>query len=176
MAENKVAVAGLFEDYERAATAVQALERSGLHHVEISLVSNDADMKHAKRLDKTDEDPRVAGAAVGAVLGGSISALAALTALVLPGIGPVVAAGFVAAALGGATVGGLAGALIGAGLSADDADAYAEGIRRGGTLVGVRTPEAHVARIKEILDQVGAIAVEERVAAASREEGTGVRA
>lgn len=175
MAENKVAVAGLFEDYERAATAVQELERGGLHHIEISLVSNDADTKHAKRLDETDEDPIVAGAAVGAVLGGSITALAALTALAVPGIGPVVAAGFVAAALGGATVGGLAGALIGAGLSADDAEAYAEGIRRGGTLVVVRTPETHVAQIEGILNQAGAIAVEEK-AAAWREEGIGVRA
>ena len=54
MAENKVAVTGLFEDYEMAATAVQELERSGLHRIEISLVSNDADTKHARRIDETE--------------------------------------------------------------------------------------------------------------------------
>ena len=110
----------------------------------------------------------VAGAAVGGILGGSITVLAALTALAIPGVGPVVAAGSVAAALGGAAVGGLAGALIGAGLSADDAEAYAEGIRRGGTLVVVRTPETHVAQIEEILNQAGAVDVEERAAAWAR--------
>jgi len=172
MAENVVAVAGLFEDYETAATAVQALERAGLHRVEISLVSNDADTKQAERLDGSARNPAVAGAAVGGVVGGSVTALAALTALAIPGVGPVVAAGFVAAALGGAAVGGLAGALIGAGLSADDADAYVERIRRGGTLVVVRTPETHVARIEDILDQAGAVTVEEREAE-WREAGTG---
>lgn len=106
MAENVVAVAGLFEDYETAATAVQALERAGLHRVEISLVSNDADTKQAERLDGSARNPAVAGAAVGGVVGGSVTALAALTALAIPGVRPVVAAGFVAAALGG-----LAGAL-----------------------------------------------------------------
>jgi hypothetical protein len=111
MAENVVAVAGLFEDYETAATAVQALERAGLHRVEISLVSNDADTKQAERLDESARNPAVAGAAVGGVVGGSVTALAALTALAIPGVGPVVAADFVAAALGGAAVGGLAGAL-----------------------------------------------------------------
>jgi hypothetical protein len=174
MAENKVTVAGLFEEYERAATAVQEVERGGLHGIEISFVSNDADMKHANRLDDTEDDPVVAGAAVGGVLGGSITALAALTALAIPGVGPVVAAGTLAAALGGVAAGGLAGALIGAGLSAEDAEEYAEGIRRGGTLVVVRTPETHVARIEQILKQAGAVAVEER-GVAWREEGAGVR-
>jgi hypothetical protein len=154
--------------------AVQEIERSGLHRIEISLVSNDADMKHAKRLDETEEDPVVAGAALGGVLGGSITALAALTALAIPGVGPVVAAGTLAAALGGVAVGGFAGALVGAGLSAEDAEAYAEGIRRGGTLVVVRTPETHVARIEEILNEAGAVAIEER-GVARPEEGTGVR-
>ncbi|MCJ2049157.1 hypothetical protein [Methylobacterium sp. J-070] len=175
MAENQVAVAGLFEDYATAATAVQELESGGLHGIEISLVANDADLKHAKRLDETAQSRAVTGAAIGSVLGGSITALAALTALAIPGVGPVVAGGFVAAALGGATVGGLAGALIGSGLGADDADVYAEGIRRGGTLVVVRTPEAQVAQIEAFLNHAGAVAVAER-AAAWREAGTGGRA
>src|SRR3954469_22763699 len=84
MPQDTVGVAGSFEDYESAATAVQELEFAGLHGIEISLVSNDADTKHAKRLDETDGDPVVAGAAVGGVLGGSMTALAAFAALVIP--------------------------------------------------------------------------------------------
>src|SRR3954469_14723781 len=52
MPQDTVGVAGSFEDYESAATAVQELEFAGLHGIEISLVSNDADRKHAKRLDE----------------------------------------------------------------------------------------------------------------------------
>ena len=86
MPQDTVGVAGSFEDYESAATAVQELEFAGLHGIEISLVSSDADRKHAKRLDETGEDfPVVAGGAIGGVLGGSMTALAAFAALVIPG-------------------------------------------------------------------------------------------
>jgi len=85
MPQDTVAVAGSFEDYESAATAIQELEFAGLHGIEISLVSSDADTKHAKRLDETGEDfPVVAGGAIG-VLGGSMTSLAAFAALVIPG-------------------------------------------------------------------------------------------
>jgi hypothetical protein len=92
MAENVVTVAGLFKSYETAAAGGRVLERAGLHHVEIGLVSNDADSKQAERLDRTARNPAVAGAAIGGVLGGSVTVLAALTALAIPGVGPVVAA------------------------------------------------------------------------------------
>jgi hypothetical protein len=68
--------------------------------------------------------------------------LAGLGAFVLPGIGAVVAAGWLASALAGAAAGGAAGGIVGAliqaGLSENDAAQYAEGVKRGGNLITIR--------------------------------------
>jgi len=81
-------------------------------------------------------------AGIGAALGGAAGLLAGLGAFILPGIGAVVAAGWVASALAGAVAGGAAGGVVGAlieaGVSENDAAGYAEGVRRGGTLVTIR--------------------------------------
>ena len=66
--------------------------------------------------------------------------------MAIPGVGPVVAAGWLVATLTGAaavgTAGGIVGALSQAGFSPEDADVYAESIRRGGALVSVKVEEA----------------------------------
>jgi hypothetical protein len=72
--------------------------------------------------------------------------LAGLGLLAIPGVGPVVAAGWLAAAAAGAAagaaVGGATGGLVGAltenDVPEDEAHFYAEGVRRGGTLVSVK--------------------------------------
>jgi hypothetical protein len=69
----------------------------------------------------------------------------------------VVAAGWLASTALGAVVGGTAGGLIGAltaaGVSKEDAHAYAEGIRRGGTLVTARVPDLDRAKSEAILNR-----------------------
>jgi len=49
--------------------------------------------------------------------------------------------------------GGIIGALSQAGVSEEDAHVYAEGVRRGGTLVTVRVPDADASRFESILDR-----------------------
>lgn len=86
------------------------------------------------------------GATIGTVLGGGAGLLAGIGALAIPGIGPIVAAGWLVAALtgagAGAAAGGLLGSLTGAGMEERDAHVYSEGVRRGGSLVTVRTDDA----------------------------------
>jgi hypothetical protein len=82
------------------------------------------------------------GSMIGASLGAIIGGIAAIgTNVVLPGLGLVVA-GPIAAALAGAgaggLTGGLAGALIGWGIPEERAKLYEEGIRGGGTVLGVK--------------------------------------
>ena len=66
--------------------------------------------------------------------------------MAIPGLGPVVAAGWLVSTAALAVAGGAAGGLIGSltqhGVDEDEANAYAEGVRRGGTLVTARVPEA----------------------------------
>src|SRR3978361_1822412 len=77
--------------------------------------------------------------------------------LAIPGVGPVVAAGGLAAtavgAAAGAGTGGIVGVLTEAGVSKEDAPLYAEGVRRGGTLVSARVPDADRTRLDAMLNQ-----------------------
>jgi hypothetical protein len=96
------------------------------------------------------------GATIGTVIGGGAGLLAGIGALAIPGVGPVIAAGWLIATLTGAGVGaaagGILGALTNAGLSEEDAHVYAEGLRRGGNLVTVRVDETEAARVEQILN------------------------
>jgi hypothetical protein len=93
--------------------------------------------------------------------------LSAAGLMTLPVIGPVLAAGPLAAALTGAGIGAAAGGLIGAltdaGIPKEEAEHYAEGVRRGDVLVTVRTDEAHAPRACEIMNRRGAMDVNNRV-------------
>jgi hypothetical protein len=97
------------------------------------------------------------GAAVGATAGAAAGLLTGLGLLAIPGVGPVAAAGWLVAMLTGAAVGGITGGLIGAltsvGVPEEDAQVYAEGVRRGGTLVTARVPEEDASRIEGVMNQ-----------------------
>ena len=89
-------------------------------------------------------------------MGGGTGLLAALGVIAIPGIGPLVAAGVLATTLvgaaGGSVVGGLIGALTDYGVSEDDAHVYSEAVRRGSSLVTVRTDDDRLATADAILN------------------------
>ena len=172
-------VTALFDRYEEAAEAVRKLEAAGVPHSDISIVANNADNRVSSttgmpgattgsgRMAADDAaDGAGTGATLGTVLGGGAGLLAGLGLLAIPGLGPVVAAGWLVSTLVGAGVGaaagGLVGSLTGAGVSEADAHAYAEGVRRGGTLVTVRTDESRLDRVVDILDDHGSVDIDER--------------
>ena len=148
----------LFDTYEHASAAVDELEAKGIAHSSISLVANNIDDRYSHAVP-TETSGAGAGAGTGAtlgtVLGGSAGLLAGLGMLAIPGVGPVVAAGWLIATLVGAGVGaasgGLLGSLVGAGVSETDAHVYAEGVRRGGTLVTVKEDESRGDMIEAVL-------------------------
>ena len=158
----------LYDDYETASVAVRALENAGVAAGDISIVSNNADGKSttttpATRVDADRDgvDDRAegagAGAGIGAAVGGAAGLLAGLGMIAIPGIGPVVAAGWLAATLAGAAAGGAAGGVLGAlseaGIEESERPIYAEGLRRGGAIVTVRVAEADRARVENLLDR-----------------------
>jgi len=163
-------ISRLYNSYDRATQAVRALEAAGVPHSEISIVANNSDDWYsknggnggAKRVDRDRDgvDDRAegagAGAGIGAGVGGAAGLLAGLGLLAIPGVGPVVAAGWLVAtaagAAAGALTGGIVGALTQAGVSDEDAQVYAEGVRRGGTLVTARVNDADASRLEAILD------------------------
>lgn len=170
-------VVALFDDYREAQSAIRDLEAAGIPSTDISLIANNSANKYgdypqygADRTDRTDTADTGAatgtGAGIGAVLGGAAGLLAGIGALAIPGVGPVVAAGALAATLAGAgvgaVVGGLVGALVEAGIPREHADIYAEAVRRGGTLVTARTDEVRRDLVSDILNRHAPVDVEER--------------
>lgn len=97
------------------------------------------------------------GAGIGAALGGTLGLFAALTGLVVPGIGPLLIAGPLFGAFAGATAGGAVGVLVGLGIPEDEAKLYEERLKKGGTLVSVHTErEAKTNQARTILKNTGA--------------------
>jgi hypothetical protein len=153
-------VTALYDTYDGAVAAVNALEETGIPASDISIVSNNADDRHTRHQSRAGEDAGK-GAGIGAVVGGVGGLLTGLGLLAIPGVGPVVAAGWLVAtavgAAGGAVVGGAAGGLVGsltgAGVPERDAQVYAEGVRRGGTLVAARVADDRAPVVREILSR-----------------------
>lgn len=139
-------VTGLFRDRDSAENAYNAITHRGYDRRDVNVVMSDATRtKHfsADNAAETELGNKAAeGAGVGGVIGGTIGAIAAAvaavgTAVVVPGLGFVIA-GPIVAALAGAGAGGLIGALIGWGIPADRVKLYQTGIDDGGILIAVK--------------------------------------
>jgi hypothetical protein len=137
----KQTITVLYDLRADAIAAIEDLKNQGISENDISLVSNNEN-SYGEEVAKDAGT----GAGIGAAIGGTGGLLAGLGLMAIPGVGPVVAAGWLVAtatgAAAGAAAGGLAGGIIGAmteaGVPSEDAEFFAEGVRRGGTLVSVR--------------------------------------
>jgi hypothetical protein len=160
----------VFSDYASADAAVQQLKAAGLGDSHIGIVASNADgwhkpgsgnvdPKHDK--DRDGKDDRSEGAAtgggIGAVAGGAAGVAAGLGMLAIPGIGPVVAMGWLASlaagAVAGGATGGIVGALVESGTSKENAELYAEALRRGGAIVTAKVPDDEEDKYAAILDR-----------------------
>jgi uncharacterized protein (TIGR02271 family) len=177
-------VVGLFDNYMEAQQVVQELISNGFRREDISVVSNDASHSaERERMVGTESGESAAaegagtGAVGGTVLGGALGLLVGAGLLAIPGIGPVLAAGPLAAGIGsvaatvgagalgagiGAATGGLMGGLIGAGVPKEDAEYYAEGVRRGGTLVSVSAEDAMADTAYNIFQRHNVVDIDDR--------------
>lgn len=168
-------VSGLFDNYDDALTAVNKLQALGIDRAQISLVANNSDDWYGRRTAEADGDGNAGegaatGAGIGAVVGGAGGLLTGLGMMAIPGVGPVVAAGWlvatgvgaVAGAAAGGAVGGLVGALTSEGVPEDRAHVYAEGVRRGGTLVSARVPADREIEAQAILDDEASVDLADR--------------
>lgn len=147
-------ITGLFDSHASARSAVNALENQGVPSSDISIVGRNGDDSGIDAAEGA-----ATGAGLGAAVGGAGGLLAGLGLLAIPGLGPVVAAGWLASTLAGAAAGaaagGVAGGLIGglmdAGVDENDAHVYAEGVRRGGTVVTARVQDDLAPAARSIL-------------------------
>ena len=145
---DKQKVVGIFASQQEAIKAIERLKRDGYLDDEISVVakhSEDIDrIKNVTDVDTETSDAKdgvIGGALAGGALGGIGAALLQFGVIVIPGIGPFLAAGPIAAvltgALAGGAVGGVVGALVDMGLTKEEAEGYNEYLERGDILVMV---------------------------------------
>jgi uncharacterized protein (TIGR02271 family) len=178
-------VVGLFDDFQDAQNVVRDLTNSGFPRESISIAANQnatgytgngSDLGTGTET-RTGEHAVGKDAGVGAGVGGVVGLLVGLGLLTVPGIGPILAAGPIVAALGatvgstviGAGIGAVAGGLIGGlthiGVPKEHAEYYAEGVRRGGTLVTVDAADDKAQQAVDIMNGNNAVDIDTRGAA-----------
>lgn len=157
-------VTAVFADHAQADAAIAELRRRGVSDSHLSIVARRVDDVEVGRLPEAPTGERVAK---GAITGVGVGTLFGLAAVLIPGVGPFIAAGPLASALGatagaaavGAIVGGTSGALAGAmaraDFSRDEAAFYGPLIERGDILMTVETDDVSRDRLRTELEQLG---------------------
>jgi hypothetical protein len=156
-------VLALFASVDEAADGARAVRALGVTAQQISVVArnHEEEGEIAERIGATPgadiEDSRVA-----ARLGELGAQVLAAIAVVLPGIGPIVATGPLSAGLGeaaGHVAGDLSTILSGAGVGTDRAEHFERAVRAGSVLIGAHVRDGNVAAICQALEQSGGTGV-----------------
>src|SRR5437762_10350180 len=163
MAGKNTAVFGIYPSYNSVERAVDALRDAGFRSTDISVLfpENVGTKDFAHEKGTKAPEGAATGAGTGVVVGGALGWLVGIGALVIPGLGPFIAAGPIMAALAGAgvggAVGGVMGALIGMGVPEYEAKRYEGRIKKGGILLSVHCDDSQwTKKAKKILEDTGA--------------------
>ncbi|WP_370675524.1 hypothetical protein [Pleomorphomonas sp. PLEO] len=156
----------LYDNWSEAMVVVERLRAAQISNDDISVISPESEDNRVS----DGAEATAAGSGIGAVLGGGAGALAGVGLLAIPGLGPIVAtgwfvstlAGLAAGAVAGGVAGGIVDALTSSGLSSEEAEVYAEAIRRGGTMITVRAEDSQDALVARLLDETPPVDIEER--------------
>jgi hypothetical protein len=148
---------------EQAERIVDRLKAAGFSNNDISVLFPDKSTTKDFAHEKNTKAPEGAttGGVLGMGVGGILGWLAGFGSLVIPGIGPFVAAGPIVAALSGAAVGtaagGIIGALVGLGIPEYEAKRYEGKVRAGNVLISVHTENSDQRdRVEDIFEEAGA--------------------
>ncbi|AGB40461.1 hypothetical protein Halha_0485 [Halobacteroides halobius DSM 5150] len=152
-------VLGVFNNESEANNAVNKMKDKGISEDKISLVAKqnkDADIEAGAEMTGTDQN-LADGSVTGGALGGAAGILAGAGLLTIPGAGPFLAAGPLAAGLTGAASGGVAGGLVDYGLDQQAGQRYAKRVEEGKILVAAEgTDETRINDVADILRKEGA--------------------
>jgi hypothetical protein len=156
-------VLGLFGDAASAAAAAREVRALGVERERVSIVarSHDEEGVIAKASDASP-GVEIEDSAAASRLGELSGHLLAAMAIVMPGIGPIVADGPLAAGLAeaaGHLAGGLARTLEQTGLGREEAHDWAARIQQGAFLVGAHLTGDRVMAVREALHRAGAVRI-----------------
>jgi hypothetical protein len=156
-------VLGLFNDAKAAAAAARDLRHLGVPRERVSVVARTHDEEGAiARASDASPGAEIEDSRAASRLGELGAHVLSAMALVMPGIGPIVADGPLAAGLGeaaGHLAGGIAKMLVRAGLNEAEAEEWQSRIEAGAFLLGAHTEGNLVPRARAILETHGAARV-----------------
>jgi hypothetical protein len=160
-AARPLSACGVFAERQMAEDGINRLINAGFGHNQISVAMRGRE-EAVELAQETDiEEGEAVGASIGlgAVIGAAAGILAGLGLLVIPGIGPLLAAGPIVAGITGAIAGGgigaLAEGLIHSGIHETEARAIEDLVREGGVLITVECGD-RCSEATEILQDSGA--------------------
>ncbi|HEX4504912.1 MAG TPA: hypothetical protein VH722_04210 [Alphaproteobacteria bacterium] len=175
---SEATIVALYDHYNDASQAVTDLIQAGAERAKISLLANNINGDHPalttnpsfgrEEFDTKDQKQpaAVTGAEFGIGVGGIFGVLVGTGAIMVPGIGALIAAGTLATLAVGAAAGGIVGGAIGLltehGVSSADSHLYAEGLKRGGTLVTVAADDGQLDAFRDIFKRHGAVDIGKR--------------
>lgn len=152
-------ITGFFSSQDQAEKAVRELRNKGFDQ-EISVLAKGQGGEGPATSNFTGGDSVTDGATSGAAIGGLAGLALSAGALAIPGFGPLVAAGPIAAMLSGAATGGVAGGLADYGIPADKGREYEDRIKQGKIMVAVKADDSKAEDAAQGLRQVGGENVE----------------
>jgi hypothetical protein len=159
-------ITAFFRSRAEAEAALNRLLAEGFDRNEVSFVAGDTSGHETPSVGPVLDAGGEVEAGRDAWVGGAVGLMAGAIAAVLPGIGALIAIGPLAGAIGGAAIGTATGGIIGLlkehGVPEEEAQFYAEGVRRGGALVTVHgVSEEREDQASKILKDSGAVGSEE---------------
>jgi hypothetical protein len=163
-------VAGIFRSRSDAERAVENLRSAGIANDHLNLLTpGTTDQELEASVPTTETEQPGMGSALGGTVGGALGAAGGITigaaaaSLLVPGVGPVIAAGILGAALlgaGGAAAGAAAGNALEdsvEGLPHDELYVYEDALRQGRSVVlVVADDDAQAETVRGVLTQAGA--------------------
>ncbi|MDX3910419.1 MAG: hypothetical protein QHC67_11435 [Sphingobium sp.] len=155
----------LFDTHSEAERAVSELRTLGLTDNDLSIIAHHGGTTTTRSGDGEITDEHHRNVIRGILGGGALGAGLGVAALAIPGVGPLAAAGAIAAsavpeAVGiGAALGAIGGSLNEVltkhGVSKEDADYYGGRLKDGGVLVTVADTGLDAERVREVLYRNG---------------------
>lgn len=162
----------VYRDLSHAWDAIQDVSKAGANRENITVITGDPRGEHSAYLQDLNQEPLPVThestsekVATGGLLGALTGFLVGVVAVAVPGLGPIIALGPLAAGLTGAGVGAVSGGLLGplveAGISESLAQKYETRIREGYVLVIVQTMTYLESDVPEILRRHDAVEIDE---------------
>ncbi len=161
-------VVAVFSKEDTARNGIENLRQAGFDR-EISILARDDNRGQGQKQDQgnlnmgletgdlSSDDMGVSdGIGTGGVLGGLAGLAAGAGALVIPGLGPLIAVGPIAGLLSGAAAGGVAGGLLDMGIPESEGREYENDVRQGKILVSVQAADNRADQANRILKEQGA--------------------